>query len=120
MDASKPRVAVAVDPTSFAHVDGGTREIGGTKGRWSILFVYRRRHCPRCKRYLNKLNAALADWTAKMDVIVVSADTQEKAIAHYERVKRFESSFTNDRAIALADEGLETPFAAAELSLRAQ
>jgi peroxiredoxin len=84
MDASKPRVGVAVDPTSFAHVDGGTRDIGGTKDRWSILFVYRGRHCPRRKRYLNKLNAALADWTAKMDVIVVSADTQEKALADQE------------------------------------
>ncbi|MFK7836495.1 MAG: redoxin domain-containing protein [Sulfitobacter sp.] len=81
MTNSKHRVGHPVDPTSFAHVDGGTRSIGGTSDRWSILFVYRGKHCPRCKRYLNKLNAALADWTAKMDVIVVSADTQEKALA---------------------------------------
>ncbi|WP_299417825.1 redoxin domain-containing protein [uncultured Sulfitobacter sp.] len=81
MNSAKPQVGVAVAPTSFAHVDGSTRVIGGTKDRWSILFVYRGKHCPRCKRYLNKLNAALADWTAKMDVIVVSADTREKALA---------------------------------------
>lgn len=81
MNSQKPHVGVAVSPTSFAHVDGGTREIGTTSERWSILFVYRGKHCPRCKRYLNKLNAALAGWTAKMDVIVVSADTKEKALA---------------------------------------
>tara|TARA_R110002094_G_scaffold1589_10_gene6940 strand:- start:50 stop:565 length:516 start_codon:yes stop_codon:yes gene_type:complete len=84
MTDSKPKVGVAVTPASFAHVDGGTREIGGTKDRWSILFVYRGKHCPRCKRYLNKLDAALAGWIAKMDVIVVSADTQEKALADRE------------------------------------
>lgn len=49
-----------------------------------MLFVYRGRHCPRCKRYLNKLNEALSDWTAAMDVVVVSADTQEKALADKE------------------------------------
>lgn len=46
-----------------------------------MLVVYRGRHCPRCKRYLNKLSAMLGDWTAVMDVVVVSADTQEKAAA---------------------------------------
>lgn len=46
-----------------------------------MLFVYRGRHCPRCKRFLNKLNAVLPQWTDVMDVAVVSADTQDKAIA---------------------------------------
>lgn len=46
-----------------------------------MLFVYRGRHCPRCKRFLNKLNDALAAWTAEMDVVVVSADTEDKARA---------------------------------------
>lgn len=49
-----------------------------------MLFVYRGRHCPRCKRYLNKLNTALADWTNVMDVVVVSADGGEKAVADKE------------------------------------
>jgi len=55
--------------------------IGGAKPRWTMFFVYRGRHCPRCKRFLNKLNAVLPDWTAHLDVIVASADTGEKAIA---------------------------------------
>ena len=46
-----------------------------------MLFVYRGRHCPRCKRFLNKLNAALPAWTDLMDVVVVSADSRDKAAA---------------------------------------
>ena len=49
-----------------------------------MLFVYRGRHCPRCKRFLNKLNAVLPDWTDTLDVVVVSADTQAKALADKE------------------------------------
>ena len=49
-----------------------------------MLFVYRGRHCPRCKRFLNKLNAVLPSWTEVIDVVVVSADSQEKALADKE------------------------------------
>lgn len=49
-----------------------------------MLFVYRGRHCPRCKRFLNKLNAVLPDWTNTLDVVVVSADTKAKALADKE------------------------------------
>lgn len=103
MDGSKPRVGAAVDPTSFSHVDGGRRNIGGPKDRWSILIVYRGRHCPRCKRYLNKLNAALSEWTARMDVIVVSADTQEKALADRE-----EFGWTFDLCYGMTEEQMRT------------
>lgn len=77
----KPRVAAPVAPMTFANVAGGTLQIGAPKDRWTMLFVYRGRHCPRCKRFLNKLNAALAAWTAVMDVVVVSSDSHEKAQA---------------------------------------
>jgi peroxiredoxin len=81
MSTHKPRVGAAVTPITLNHVDGGTRNVAAPSDRWSILFVYRGRHCPRCKRYLNKLNAALGDWSKQMDVLVVSADTQDKALA---------------------------------------
>jgi len=84
VSSEKPRVGEAVEKTSFSTVSGGEVEVGNAKGRWSILFVYRGRHCPRCKRFLNKLNASLADWIAEMDVLVVSADTKEKALADKE------------------------------------
>jgi len=81
MTDSKPRVGEPVEKTSFPTIDGGSISIGDAKDRWTMLFVYRGRHCPRCKRFLNKLNAALPAWTAEMDVVVVSSDTQEKAMA---------------------------------------
>lgn len=81
MSPTKPRVGAPVDPIRVAKVDGGVIEIGMQKERWTLLVVYRGKHCPRCKRYLNKLNAMLPDWTAVMDVAVVSADSRQKAVA---------------------------------------
>lgn len=84
MTDSKPRVGAKVEEMSFPAIDGGTISIGQQKDRWTMLFVYRGRHCPRCKRFLNKLNAVLASWTEVLDVVVVSGDTQEKAVADRE------------------------------------
>ncbi len=81
MTASKPRVGEPIEQTSFAALDGDPISIGQAKDRWTMLFVYRGRHCPRCKRFLGKLNAALSAWTDVMDVVVVSSDSQEKAQA---------------------------------------
>ena len=81
---NRPNVGQTVTEMTFQNVDGSETVFGNQKSRWTILFVYRGKHCPRCKKYLNKLNAALADWTAVMDVIVVSADTKEKAVADRE------------------------------------
>jgi hypothetical protein len=49
MTSPKPRVGEPVEKTSFASLDGEIT-IGEVKDRWSILFVYRGRHCPRCKK----------------------------------------------------------------------
>ena len=84
MTTSKPRVGEPVETISFSSTGGDTVTIGGAKERWTMLFVYRGRHCPRCKKFLNKLNAALPDWVAEMDVVVVSGDTLEKAKADKE------------------------------------
>ena len=81
MTASKPRADAPVERMSFPSVDGGDITIGAPKDRWTMLFVYRGKHCPRCKKYLAKLNAALASWTEVLDVVVVSADTKDKALA---------------------------------------
>lgn len=85
MTNEKPKVGKKIEPLSFPSVDGSKQvTIGGKKERWTLLIVYRGRHCPRCKRYLNKLNSALPSWIDIMDVVVVSADTQEKAKADRE------------------------------------
>ncbi len=82
MTFTKPPVGTVFGPLSFP-VAGRSEvlTVGAPTVRWSMLFVYRGKHCPRCKRFLNKLNAVLPDWRAQMDVIVVSADTEEKALA---------------------------------------
>ncbi|MEO9651867.1 MAG: redoxin domain-containing protein [Roseobacter sp.] len=84
MSNHKPNVGQAVGDFSFSTTDGKQISVGQAKDRWTMLFVYRGRHCPRCKRFLNKLDKALAAWTAKMDVLVISGDTLEKAKADKE------------------------------------
>ena len=81
MTHSKPLVGEPVANTSFPNVAGGEIAIGAAKDRWTMLFVYRGRHCPRCKKFLGKLNAALPAWLAEMNVVVVSSDTQKSALA---------------------------------------
>lgn len=81
MTSAKPRVDAPVERMSFPSVDGGEVTIGVPRDRWTMLFVYRGKHCPRCKRFLKKLNDNLSSWTAVLDVVVVSSDTREKALA---------------------------------------
>ena len=78
----KPNVGANVGTLSFPAVNGeGSITVGQPKARWTMLFVYRGKHCPRCKRFLAKLNDALPAWVDIMDVVVVSSDTKEKALA---------------------------------------
>lgn len=80
--SNKPRVGEKVDVFEIETLSGnGPITIGQAKDRWTMLMIYRGRHCPRCKRYLSKFNDMLSKWTDIMDVIVVSADTKEKAMA---------------------------------------
>ncbi|WP_171207266.1 MULTISPECIES: peroxiredoxin [unclassified Ruegeria] len=79
--SQKPKVNAPIGDLSFDSVSGDRIEVGQPKDRWTMLFVYRGRHCPRCKRFLNKLNAMLSEWVSVLDVVVVSADTKEKALA---------------------------------------
>ena len=80
MTNSKPNVGQPIGDLVLTSTDDNAIPLGKVKDRWTMLFVYRGRHCPRCKRFLNKLNDALTAWTDVMDVVVVSADSQEKAL----------------------------------------
>ncbi len=63
--------AVSGDPVCPAEASG-----------WRALIVYRGKHCPLCKGYLNTLNEMLDEFAAAgVSVSTVSADTQEKAKA---------------------------------------
>lgn len=80
MTSNKPRVGQPIEELSFPAVDvEKSITVGQAKERWTMMFVYRGKHCPRCKRFLNKLNERLSEWVEVMDVVVVSADTKEKA-----------------------------------------
>jgi peroxiredoxin len=60
-------------------VGGETLEFGGASGRWTLLIVYRGKHCGRCKNYLNAFEKTYADWqSAGFDVACISADPLEK------------------------------------------
>jgi len=82
MPTSKLVSGSVLEPLSFPMLGGGELTVGGTKENWTLLIVYRGKHCPRCKKYLNILNEMRTQWVdAGFDIAVVSADTQEKAQA---------------------------------------
>lgn len=74
-----------LQPLTFNRIGGGEMTVGGASDNWTLLVVYRGKHCPRCKKYLNILDAMRADWRAAgFDIAVVSADPLEKATADQE------------------------------------
>ncbi|GAB5447911.1 MAG: peroxiredoxin-like family protein [Gymnodinialimonas sp.] len=82
MPTPKPVAGATLAPMSFPQAGGGTLTVGGTRTNWTLLTVYRGKHCPRCKKYLNILDGMRAQWQdAGFDIAVVSADTEEKALA---------------------------------------
>ncbi|MDQ3510481.1 MAG: redoxin domain-containing protein, partial [Pseudomonadota bacterium] len=66
---------------SFARVGGG--QINPSEGSgWRMLVVYRGKHCPLCKRYLDTLEGLRGDYAgAGIEVMAVSTDPTEKASA---------------------------------------
>lgn len=61
---------------------GGDRVSPADGVGWRALIVYRGRHCPLCKTYLNSLNEMLGEFEAAgISVSTVSADGREKAEA---------------------------------------
>ena len=82
MPTPKPIPGSILKPMTFPNVEGAEIIVGGQKENWTLLVVYRGKHCPRCKKYLNILNEMRTDWAdAGFDIAVVSADTREKAFA---------------------------------------
>jgi len=82
MPTPKPVAGSSLAPMSFPKLGGGTITVGGKAENWTLFVVYRGKHCPRCKNYLNKLSAMSGEWTGNgFDIAVVSADTEEKAQA---------------------------------------
>ncbi|MCF3936464.1 redoxin domain-containing protein [Acuticoccus sp. M5D2P5] len=67
---------------SIPLVDGSVRHFGLDFPGWSMLVVYRGRHCPRCKSYLRKLDGLLGAFAERrVAVVATSADPKERAAA---------------------------------------
>lgn len=82
MPTPKPVPGDKLAPMHFPKLGGGTLEVGGSRENWTLFVVYRGKHCPRCKAYLNTLDAMAVDWAAAgIDIAVVSADPEDKAQA---------------------------------------
>lgn len=63
-------------------VGGGTVDTAAGAPGWSLVVVYRGRHCPLCKRYLARLQELRPEFEAAgTRVMAVSGDPQEKAEA---------------------------------------
>jgi peroxiredoxin len=82
MPHSKPAAGEALPQMSFPKLGGGTLSIGGPRAAHTLLVVYRGKHCGRCKKYLAILDKMAGDWEAAgFEIVVVSADPEEKAQA---------------------------------------
>jgi peroxiredoxin len=104
MPTPKPVAGNILARMSFPKLGGGEVTIGGTRENWTMLVVYRGKHCPRCKKYLHILNAMRDQWTeAGFEIAVVSADTQEKA-----EVDRDEFGWKFDLAYGLLESQMNT------------
>ncbi len=121
MPTPKPVPGSLLAPMSFPKLGGGTITVGGPTENWTLFIVYRGKHCPRCKNYLNKLSAMADDWTAAgFDIAVVSGDPEEKAQADQD-----EFGWNFDLAYGLTEDQMTTlglyvtePLSAAETDRR--
>ena len=49
MPTQKPFPGSILSPMRFARVNGGKIAVGGPRKNWTLMIVYREKHCPRCK-----------------------------------------------------------------------
>ena len=76
----KPIAGAALPSFVVNNLDGTTQTLATPSSRWTLLVIYRGKHCGRCKKYLNTLETMKDEWDAAgFDIIAVSADSIEKA-----------------------------------------
>lgn len=81
MDTKKMAAGATFPSMQWSAVSGDRVEPSAGSG-WRTLIVYRGKHCPLCKTYLNTLNGMLGEFeSAGIAVSTVSADPKEKAEA---------------------------------------
>lgn len=81
LSSLKPAAGSPLAKFTVPLVGGGDLTLASQTG-WRMLVVYRGKHCPLCKRYLDTLNAMLDEFEdAGIAVAAVSADPLQKAQA---------------------------------------
>ena len=81
MDSHKLAAGQKFPTVEWPSVAGGRISLSAEPG-WRALIVYRGKHCPICKSYLDTLEQLLDEFSAsQIAVSVVSADSREKAEA---------------------------------------
>lgn len=76
----KPLAGVVFPATTVSLTTGGTIELGRPGEHWTLIVIYRGKHCGRCKKYLNTLQSMQADWKhAGFDIVTLSADSLARA-----------------------------------------
>lgn len=68
---------------TVSKLGGGEFTLGSPKNgaTWQMVVVYRGKHCPLCTKYLAKIHGMKEEFLkAGIDIVVVSADTEEKAV----------------------------------------
>jgi peroxiredoxin len=75
MPTPKPVAGEILTAITLPKLGGGEIVIGGVRENWSLVVVYRGKHCSRCKKYLKILDDMRHKWhDAGFDIAVVSAD----------------------------------------------
>ncbi len=79
--ASKIAAGAAFPAIAVPRLGGGEVSPASMDG-WRLLVVYRGKHCPLCKPYLNGLDGLVETFAeAGVQVMAISADPEEKAQA---------------------------------------
>jgi peroxiredoxin len=76
----KPLAGAPLPSFVVNNLDGTTQTLATPSSRWTLLIIYRGKHCGRCKKYLNALESMKDEWDAAgFNIIAVSADSIDKA-----------------------------------------
>ena len=66
---------------SATHLSKGPFKLSSLPAQWRVIIVYRGYHCPVCRRYLQQIDAKVADFhTLGFDLVVLSTDSHERAL----------------------------------------
>jgi len=74
-------------PITLSRLDGDTYTFGDA-GSWEALFIYRGKHCPRCREYLGKIQSHLEAFNSLgISVAAASGDSEIQARVTMDAVK---------------------------------